>query len=156
MMITSRKSCFNMETVLFRGDNLIQLPVWPIFPEFAKKFFFFTCFSTEEYSFHVETRFPGCNHHSRIRYKFLHIVDCLYLCWPIAWLKHGLQIKVLELFSSFSRFLIKFPYYSSGFEIKVCHSNWLIQFIATCWCVFKEIRETDFLILDLGSRSPSL
>ena len=57
----------------------------------------------------------------------MHIVDCLYLCWPIAWLRHGVQIKVLELFSSFSRFLINFPYYSSGFEIKVCHSNWLVK-----------------------------
>ena len=90
----------------------------------SKKFFFLSCFSTEKYSFHFQTRFPGCDRHSIIRYKFLYIVHFLYLCWPIAWLKHGVQIKVLELSSSFSRFLIKFPYYSSGFEIIVCHSNW--------------------------------
>ena len=59
------------------------------------------------------------------------MVDAPKLVLPLAFflpfssyrVKHGVQIKVLELFSSFSRFLIKFPYYSSGFEIKVCHSN---------------------------------
>ena len=98
-----------------------------IFDTGIKKFFFLSCFSMEKYSFHFQARFPGCDHLSIIRYKFLYIVHFLYLCWPITWLKHGVQIKVLELSSSFSRFLIKFPYYSSGFEIKVCHSNWLVH-----------------------------
>ena len=45
----------------YRYHIWYQLPVWPIFLEFAKKFFFLSCFSTEKNSFPVQTRVPGCN-----------------------------------------------------------------------------------------------